>query len=232
MLGREGARRGNAFDVGKQQTSGREWNDPFDVAQPQRGSSKEGRPAGTSPVVGTPRSASPNADAITIDSATTASPPASPAKFARPAPAAGSRGRRARAQGIGCRRVGLLGAPPAQRSCVRRQERRPGLAAVIAIVNPAPALKPTRMLSLISRTRMLSRRSQATRQNRATIMAARLASGRWTLPGRTTYLPRPRRRRLRCRRPRKGGRHAVWCSGLRQTWRPSCARSCRPPELL
>ena len=29
---------------------------------------------------------------------------------------------------------------------------------------------------------------------------------RWMLPGRTTYLPRPRRRRLRCRRPRKGGR--------------------------
>src|SRR5215510_16609119 len=28
-------------------------------------------------------------------------------------------------------------------------------------------------------------------------------------PGRTTYLARPRRRRLRCRRPRKGGRHAV-----------------------
>src|SRR6516165_6574909 len=55
---------------------------------------------------------------------------------------------------------------------------------------------------------------------------------RWTLPGRTTYLPRPRRRRLRCRRPRKGGRHAVRCSGLRQTWPPSCARSCRPPELL
>src|SRR5262249_29901195 len=26
---------------------------------------------------------------------------------------------------------------------------------------------------------------------------------RWMLPGRTTYLPRPRRRRLRCRRPRK-----------------------------
>jgi hypothetical protein len=51
-------------------------------------------------------------------------------------------------------------------------------------------------------------------------------------PGRTTYLPRPRRRRLRCRRPRKGGRHAVRCSGLRQTWPPSCARSCRPPELL
>src|SRR5215831_3749808 len=48
---------------------------------------------------------------------------------------------------------------------------------------------------------------------------------RWTLPGRTTYLSRPRRRRLRCRRPRKGGRHAVRCSGLRQTWPPSCARS-------
>src|SRR5262249_33736385 len=52
---------------------------------------------------------------------------------------------------------------------------------------------------------------------------------RWMLPGRTTYLPRPRRRRLRCRRPRKGGRHAVPCSGLRRTWPPSCARSCRPP---
>src|SRR5262249_31417425 len=48
------------------------------------------------------------------------------------------------------------------------------------------------------------------------------------LPGRTTYLPRPRRRRLR----RKGGQCAVRCSGLRQTWPPSCARSCRPPELL
>src|SRR5215813_1741414 len=52
---------------------------------------------------------------------------------------------------------------------------------------------------------------------------------RWTPPGRTTYLPRPRQRRLRCRRPRKGGRHAVRCSDLRRTWPPSCARSCRPP---
>jgi hypothetical protein len=43
------------------------------------------------------------------------------------------------------------------------------------MVKPAPALKPTRMLSLISRTSMLSRSSQATRQNSATIMAARLA---------------------------------------------------------
>src|SRR5262249_40277619 len=51
---------------------------------------------------------------------------------------------------------------------------------------------------------------------------------RWTLPGRTTYLPRPRRRRLR----RKGGRHAVRCLGLRQTWPPSCARPCHPPVLL
>src|SRR5499433_3410017 len=53
-------------------------------------------------------------------------------------------------------------------------------------------------------------------------------SFRWTLPGRTTYLPRPRRRRLR----RKGGQCAVRCSGLRRTWPPSCGRSCRPPELL
>jgi hypothetical protein len=58
MLGGERARRGNAFDVGKQQTAGSEWNNPFDVA----------------PVVGTPNSASPNAQATTIASATTASP--------------------------------------------------------------------------------------------------------------------------------------------------------------
>jgi len=36
-----------------------------------------------------------------------------------------------------------------------------------------------------------------------------LRSRRWTLPGRTTYLPRPRRRRLRARRRRKGGQCAV-----------------------
>src|SRR5262249_27431544 len=39
-----------------------------------------------------------------------------------------------------------------------------------------------------------------------------------------------RRRRLRARRRRKGGQCAVRCSGLRQTWPPSCARSCRPPR--
>src|SRR5262249_40141499 len=53
---------------------------------------------------------------------------------------------------------------------------------------------------------------------------------RWTLPGATNYLPRPERRRLRPRRRRKGGQYAARCSGLRRTWPPSCARSCRPPE--
>src|SRR5262249_30170172 len=47
-----------------------------------------------------------------------------------------------------------------------------------------------------------------------------------------SYSPRPLRRRFRPRRRRKGGQCAVRCSGLRQTWPPSCARSCRPPELL
>ena len=36
MLGRESAGRGNALDIGEQQASGRERNDSFDVAQPQR----------------------------------------------------------------------------------------------------------------------------------------------------------------------------------------------------
>src|SRR6516165_9378282 len=35
--------------------------------------------------------------------------------------------------------------------------------------------------------------------------------------------------RLGHRRRRKGGQCAVRCSGLRRTWPPSCARSCRPP---
>jgi hypothetical protein len=46
---------------------------------------------------------------------------------------------------------------------------------VIAIVKPAPALNPTRMLSLMRRTSMLSRRSHAIRQSKATMPAARLA---------------------------------------------------------
>lgn len=46
---------------------------------------------------------------------------------------------------------------------------------VMAIVSPAPTLKPTRMLSLISFTRALSRSTQETRQSAATVNAARLA---------------------------------------------------------
>ncbi len=45
----------------------------------------------------------------------------------------------------------------------------------MAMVSPAPALKPTRMLSLISFTSTLSRNSQAIRQSAATVKAARLA---------------------------------------------------------
>jgi hypothetical protein len=45
----------------------------------------------------------------------------------------------------------------------------------MAMVTPAPALKPTRMLSLISLTRSLSRSSQAIRHNAATVKPARLA---------------------------------------------------------
>src|SRR4051812_29640720 len=43
------------------------------------------------------------------------------------------------------------------------------------IVRPAPALKPTRMLSLTRRTRTLSLNNQAIRQSSATAHAARLA---------------------------------------------------------
>ena len=46
---------------------------------------------------------------------------------------------------------------------------------VIAIVRPAPALKPTRMLSLINSTSTLSRNNQANRQSIATVKAVRLA---------------------------------------------------------
>ena len=45
----------------------------------------------------------------------------------------------------------------------------------MAMVNPAPALKPTRMLSLISFTSTLSRNSHASRLSAATVKAARLA---------------------------------------------------------
>jgi hypothetical protein len=41
--------------------------------------------------------------------------------------------------------------------------------------SPAPALKPTRMLSLISRTSMLSLNSQASAQRNATATPIRLA---------------------------------------------------------
>ena len=44
MLRRERARRGNAFDVGKQQTSGSQRNDPLDVAQAQPGELKRWQP--------------------------------------------------------------------------------------------------------------------------------------------------------------------------------------------
>ena len=43
------------------------------------------------------------------------------------------------------------------------------------MVRPAPALKPTRMLSLIRRTSMLSRKIQAIRQSTATASADMLA---------------------------------------------------------
>ena len=43
------------------------------------------------------------------------------------------------------------------------------------MVKPAPALKPTRMLSLIRRTSMLSRKIHAIRQRAATARAATLA---------------------------------------------------------
>ena len=46
---------------------------------------------------------------------------------------------------------------------------------VMAIVRPAPALNPTRTLSLISFTSTLSRNSQAIRLSAATVKAARLA---------------------------------------------------------
>ena len=46
---------------------------------------------------------------------------------------------------------------------------------VMAMVRPAPILKPTRMLSLISLTSALSRSSQDNRQSAATVKAARLA---------------------------------------------------------
>ena len=46
---------------------------------------------------------------------------------------------------------------------------------LMMMVSPAPALKPTRMLSLTRRTRTLSLNSQAIRQSTATAKAARLA---------------------------------------------------------
>jgi hypothetical protein len=46
---------------------------------------------------------------------------------------------------------------------------------VIMMVRPAPALNPTRMLSLISLTSALSRSAQASRQSKATVKPARLA---------------------------------------------------------
>ena len=46
---------------------------------------------------------------------------------------------------------------------------------VMMMVSPAPALKPTRMLSLMRRTSMLSRNIQAIRQSTATAKAERLA---------------------------------------------------------
>lgn len=46
---------------------------------------------------------------------------------------------------------------------------------VMMMVSPAPALKPTRMLSLIRRTSMLSRNIHAIRQRVATATAVKLA---------------------------------------------------------
>ena len=46
---------------------------------------------------------------------------------------------------------------------------------VMAIVSPAPALKPTKMLSLISLTSSLRRNAQAAKHNAATVKPARLA---------------------------------------------------------
>ena len=45
---------------------------------------------------------------------------------------------------------------------------------VMMIVNPAPALKPTKMLSLMSLTSRLSRSNQAMRQSMATVKPAGL----------------------------------------------------------
>jgi len=45
----------------------------------------------------------------------------------------------------------------------------------MAMVNAAPALNPTRVLSLISFTSPLSRNSQAIRHSTATVQAVRLA---------------------------------------------------------
>ena len=36
VLGRESAGRGHAFDIGEQQASGRQRNNPLDILQPQR----------------------------------------------------------------------------------------------------------------------------------------------------------------------------------------------------
>ena len=45
----------------------------------------------------------------------------------------------------------------------------------MAMVNPAPILNPTRMLSLMSLTSALSRNAHAIRQSMATVKPARLA---------------------------------------------------------
>jgi hypothetical protein len=45
----------------------------------------------------------------------------------------------------------------------------------MAMVKPAPALKPTRILSLINLTRALNRRSHDRKHSTATVKAARLA---------------------------------------------------------
>src|SRR5262249_10452699 len=79
-------------------------------------------------------------------------PSAAPERGAPLARAAGSPRLRLRTQDSWFVRAEAPAAQPSQKNYVRRQKCQAGS----AVVNPAPALNPTRMLSLISRTRMLS----------------------------------------------------------------------------
>ena len=101
-------------------------------------------------MTGTPRDGRPNTVALRIDRATTARPTGRPGSNARPAGGPGSRQPRS-PRTISCdiaelaRRAG----PPGRRNCGRHRPRRTGSELLMMIVSPAPALKPTRMLSLI-----------------------------------------------------------------------------------